>query len=284
MGHAMNTFDVVLMNPPYQSPKKSGSSKSNGRTIWEDFVNLSLDLVADEGFVCSIHPARWRKPGDETGQKILDNRLIHLQIHNSQKGIQTFGAGTRFDWYIFQKTALTGYETVVVDENAVSHILCLSNKPFIPNFDFKNIYRLLAANSEEKCQLIFKNDCRQDKAHMSPTQDGYFIHPCVNQTGITGVTYLYSAKKFAFFDTPKVIFGDGGAIANAVVDYEGQYGMTSHSMGIPISSKEEGLLIKKALESERFQDFLRACRWSNFQIDWRIFRYLKKDFWKEFID
>jgi hypothetical protein len=23
--------------------------------------------------------------------------------------------------------------------------------------------------------------------------------------------------------------------------------------------------------------------WSNFQIDWKLFSYLKKDFWKEFI-
>ena len=24
--------------------------------------------------------------------------------------------------------------------------------------------------------------------------------------------------------------------------------------------------------------------WSNFRIDWRLFTYFKKDFWKEFID
>jgi hypothetical protein len=35
--------------------------------------------------------------------------------------------------------------------------------------------------------------------------------------------------------------------------------------------------------SNVFKKFIDACSWSNYQIDWRLFTYLKKDFWKEFI-
>ena len=53
--------------------------------------------------------------------------------------------------------------------------------------------------------------------------------------------------------------------------------------GIQIDSKTEGEEMKKALESEKFNNFLKACRWSNFRIEWQMFKYFRKDFWKEFI-
>lgn len=59
--------------------------------------------------------------------------------------------------------------------------------------------------------------------------------------------------------------------------------MTQHSMAIIVSDIEEANNIKKALLSSNFNDFLKTVMWSNFQIDWKLFSYLKKDFWKEFI-
>lgn len=52
---------------------------------------------------------------------------------------------------------------------------------------------------------------------------------------------------------------------------------------LPITSESEGIKIKSALESDKFNEFLKACRWSNFQIDYKMFKYFRKDFWKEFI-
>jgi len=59
--------------------------------------------------------------------------------------------------------------------------------------------------------------------------------------------------------------------------------MTQHSMAIQVSSLNEANNIKKVLLSEEFKEFLKTMMWSNFQIDWRLFGNLKKDFWKEFI-
>ena len=55
--------------------------------------------------------------------------------------------------------------------------------------------------------------------------------------------------------------------------------MTQHAMAIQ-DSKSNLPKIKKALDSDQFREILDACSWSNFQIDWRLFTYLKKDFWK----
>ena len=58
--------------------------------------------------------------------------------------------------------------------------------------------------------------------------------------------------------------------------------MTQHAIGIndDIENLED---IKKALETDKFKNILKSCLWSNFQIDWRLFTYFRKDFYKEFI-
>ena len=94
---------------------------------------------------------------------------------------------------------------------------------------------------------------------------------------------MYSSRNDnGHFNIPKVIFGDSG-IYNAVVDFDGLYGMTQHAMAIKVDSLFEANMIKQALESKKFKQLLSDCSWSNYQIDWRLFTYFKKDFWKEFV-
>ena len=59
--------------------------------------------------------------------------------------------------------------------------------------------------------------------------------------------------------------------------------MTQHAMAIRVNTIEEANNIKISLTSKKFTKFLESVMWSNFQIDWRLFTYLKRDFWKEFI-
>ena len=54
--------------------------------------------------------------------------------------------------------------------------------------------------------------------------------------------------------------------------------------GLKINSKEEGDKIVKAINSIKFKEILKYTKWSTFQTDWRMFKYFKQDFWKEFQD
>ena len=94
---------------------------------------------------------------------------------------------------------------------------------------------------------------------------------------------MYSkTNKNGFFGVPKVIFGESGINKSSILDLSGKYGMTQQAMAI--TDKKVNLpKIKKAIESDKFQEILNACSWSNFRIDWRLFTYLKKDFWKQYI-
>jgi hypothetical protein len=91
-----------------------------------------------------------------------------------------------------------------------------------------------------------------------------------------------SRNDLGHFGTSKVIFGDAG-INDVIIDINGKYGMTQHAIAIKVYDLDEANALKKALLSVKFKDLLKSCSFSNFQIDWRMFMYFKKDFWKEFI-
>jgi hypothetical protein len=59
--------------------------------------------------------------------------------------------------------------------------------------------------------------------------------------------------------------------------------MSQICYGLKINSKEEGDKIVEAINSVKFKEILKYTKWSTFQTDWRMFKYFKKDFWKEFI-
>ena len=59
--------------------------------------------------------------------------------------------------------------------------------------------------------------------------------------------------------------------------------MSQSCLGLEIESKEEGDNIVIAINSEKFKQILQYTKWNTFQTEWRMFKYFKKDFWKEFI-
>jgi len=77
------------------------------------------------------------------------------------------------------------------------------------------------------------------------------------------------------------IFGDSG-INEPIIDNKGDLLLSEHAIGIPIINNNEKE-IYECIKSDKFKDFIKSCMWSNFQIDWRLFTYLKKNFYIEFI-
>jgi len=109
-------FDIVLENPPYDSPKnltKEGGKKAGqrGGDIWPDMVKSAIRFLKEDGFLAEIHPPAWRKPtrtdyddddGQGQGLDELHNILFgpnvdmrYLEMHDMDDGRETFDAGTQ---------------------------------------------------------------------------------------------------------------------------------------------------------------------------------------------
>lgn len=98
-------FDVICGNPPYHKDKIGGGDQS-GKSFWQNFVEISFDSLKDDGYLCMIHPCKWRegKVSERSNiykaQKLLfSNQIIYLKTFFPfpEKGVLV-------DYYVAQKT------------------------------------------------------------------------------------------------------------------------------------------------------------------------------------
>lgn len=277
-------FDVVVMNPPYQSQDRKGGGVCATSTLWDKFVTCADNIVDENGYIAAIHPSLWRKP-DHPLQDTLQrqNQLIYLEIHNEKDGLKTFGAETRYDWYVAAK-GKTG-DTVIKDQTGVSHIINLSDMVFLPNHDFDLVKKLTAKDGEEKVEVLHSySDYESRKKHMSHKKEGKYRYPCVYTVPKNGEPRLmWSSRKSGHFGVPKVIYSTGRPISvGFLLDSNGEYGLTQFSAGI-VDTPSNLPKIAKALGSDEFRQFCSAISIGKLEINTSVLRCFRKDFWKEFI-
>jgi len=290
-GHwGISGFNAVCGNPPYNS---SGDT-ATGNTIWQDFTKTSINnWLLPGGYLLFVHPPGWRKPNTTTSKYFglfdlmcKSNQMHYLEIHGIKDGNKTFKCGTRYDWYLIEKTP--NYKnTIIIDECKINHNINLCELEWLPNSNIGEIQLLLAGsdNSIERCPIIYNrsNYGSDNKKHISKNQSDLYKYPVIHTIPLAGVRYIYSSiNDKGHFGISKVIFGDNG-LNDVIIDMEGQYGMSENSMAIQVDSLEEANNIKRALLSDKFKDIIKCCIIGNFRIDWRLFQEFKKDFWKHFI-
>ena len=83
-------FDYIVGNPPYnidggiKTPTNTKQNKrEDGKTIYVDFINKSLELLRENGFLNLIIPSLWLKPDKAGLYKTLTNLKIHKLVNLS---------------------------------------------------------------------------------------------------------------------------------------------------------------------------------------------------------
>ena len=285
----VDKFDAVIGNPPYQNNQVNVGKRGGGDLLWNKFVINSINIIKENGYLCFVHPAGWRKPESNKSKyknlfKLMtsENQIIYLEMHDTKDGIKTFGAGTRYDWYVLQK--IKQYKnTIIKGDDGKLYDLDLNKWNFLPNYNFENVYKLIANDNEVRCQIIYNrtNYGSDNKKWVRKIKNEEYKYTLIHSTPKNGIRYMYSSKDDnGHFGIKKVIFGESG-IYHSIIDIDGIYGMTQGTMGIEISNIDEGKKIKKYIESDEFKNILKSCSWSNFRIDWRLFTYFKKSFYEE---
>jgi hypothetical protein len=260
-------FEVVVGNPPYNKSSGQGGSKK----LWDKFVDKTInDFTKEDGYIVYVHPPNWRKPENKILEKIKKNNLIKLYILDENESKKLFKCNTRADWYILQKKEYGG-NTIINDKININ----IENIKFILNKDYELYAKIKGENNILCPNTSYSSDMKWMK------NDDSLKYKYILTINQNGKKYTYSELQKNFNGEKKVILSLG-RYPYPYNDYLGEYGLSCYTFGIKIETQEEGEKICKAINSEKFNKFLKNNKWGSYNIEWRMFKYIKNDFWKEF--
>jgi hypothetical protein len=284
-------FDIVIGNPPFQSPKKSDYKGGAGKNIlWDKFVSsvLSSDVLKTGGHLAFITPAGWRRPESDLYEVMTrKNKLLFLHIYGKSDGVQLFGIQSRFDLYVIEKIVDESelhYKTnVLIDEKGSKYkAFPVLKWSFLPNYAFESIKKIMVP-LEKGIPVIFDSSYYYYAHPLSKKRSEKNRFPVVHGIVSSGLIIKYSdAKNEQQIGVKKVLLNFNER-QYPYVDAEGKYGMSQLTFGLPISSKAQGEQIKTAILTPRFQEILEATKWGAFQTDYRMFKYFDPLFYQKFL-
>jgi hypothetical protein len=273
-------FDIIMGNPPYNTGTKGGNGN---RDLWDKFLFKSFDILVENGSMSMVHPSKWRSPENKIFDLFKENNLTFLEIHNDIDGKKVFGATTRYDFYHLQKSKYNGY-TKVIDELGDEYNINILDWGWLPNYMFDEINKIINNNLEDNLDVVYsRSKYGNDKKWMSSEKTSEYKYSCVyGMYKDYTCSYKYSSIDKGHFGDSKVILGIGRYLYPKI-DMEGKYGTMNNAFYIKTQTLEEAENIKKAIETDKFKEIIKATKWSNFQTSYKMFNSFKKYFWKEFI-
>lgn len=278
----IDKFDVIMGNPPFQKERTTDSGTTAGRKVlWNKFIDNSIDILSLKGLLTFINPSNWRGLGElhYLWDKLTSLQILYLHIYSKKAGQQLFDVSSRFDIYVLENTPITK-PTKVIDVMGQEHHIQLTDWSFLPNYDYATIKKILT--TEDKGIDVIHNSYYQASKFLKEKKTNKCNLPVIHTITQSGIGIRYACDKKGHFGVPKVIlnFNEHQYSHKEQNDYEGKYGMSEISFGIPIKSKKEGDEILKAIDTNVFKTIIAATKWGAFQTDYRMFKYFRPDWYK----
>jgi len=273
--------DIVIGNPPFQVEKKEAYEGSSGhRTLWDKFVKKSLDIIKPEGYLAFITPANWRRPESDLYEIMTkQNQLLFLHIYGKSAAKDLFGIQSRFDNYLIQKSAPMNTSAKIIDELGNKFQEDVVSWPFLPNYEYKTIRSFLTKTN--RIAVIFDSSF-YDARKLKAKETAKYKYPVIHTITKVGLGIKYADQVNPDHIGIKKVILNFNEKQYPYNDFQGKYGMSQLSFGIPISSKKEGEQWINFINSDRFKMVLNATKWNAFQTDYRMFRHFDRDIYKEF--
>jgi len=275
-------FNVILGNPPYQT-----ETDGNSRPIWHMFVEKSFEILNDGGYLALIHPSGWRNVDGrftDIRDLLLSKQMEYLEIHNEKDGLQTFGAKTRYDWYVVENVDRSKKKTLVKFEDGSVRKVKLTELPFIPNHSYDKIASLIASPDEETVKILANSSYHTQRPHVSKEKTKKFKYPVVYSVNRSNEPNLMwsSRNDLGHFGYPKLI-GMPATGTGFYLDETGEYAMTQFAYAI-VDTVPNLKKIEKVMHNLDFLQWMESSTSLGTNgINYKILSTLRKDFWKEFV-
>jgi adenine-specific DNA-methyltransferase len=246
-------FNIIIGNPPYQKENKIDPSKLSAKPLYHLFVERSLDLLNQNGYLNFIHPVSWRRKSKEIKilQKMTQHYFVYLYTSNHFEPFKT--CSPYINIYVLQKRSydiklITEYETYFDKEEYRGKINIPNNLSFMPFLLCKEVLSIINKMTNVKgeklnVQLESKFSTSKKNIRKDKTEEYKFKNIHTNHKK-KGILYRYSNKKHPCHDKLKIVMNFKGGYKNLLPFIEeGSSGITDNSMYMCVTEENKDFLL-----------------------------------------
>jgi len=259
-----NKYDLIVANPPYAKLLDNGKRASKNHNLIKDFIEKSLELLKENGYLMFITPDNWMSYADKNTliQRLTELQIIHLDIHSAKKYFKKIGSS--FTWYIIQNKPfykdinITGiwknkyYESTI--PSMIRKYIPLCYNSIVLNILLKTVDN----NNYEKFKIETSSDLHHytKKEFISNTKDETFKYKLIHTPKQT----VWASRPHKFQEGYKVFI----STTDKYTTFIDQCGMTQSIVFIRCKSEKEAMTYQKILEHPLYVFINNICRYGNF--------------------
>lgn len=218
-------FDNIIGNPPYKELAING--RQTNKSIWKDFLRLSMDNLKENGFLLMIHPMGWGSPSDNG--KLIETFFAskNLMWADVRSELKTFfrGVGSTFSVTLTQNCEYFGVTYVKNDDGEDSldlrkiRLITQSGQSIInkmilspyPRVEFK------LAGKKEQCSGNLYRIGDQLPTDIPLYTNIHHVNSSKDYLPNTTIPTIYSTKRSSTSDHRKIVIPYNGP-PNVIVD------------------------------------------------------------------
>jgi hypothetical protein len=250
----LNSFDVVLGNPPYN---KGGIRSHTGKqlgdkneTIWTKFIEKSFEWLKPDGFLAFINPLSWLKKSHSLHNEMLEKHIVWLKLWDNSQSKGMINADIPISLYVLQNTPNTTHKKTEITSILKRRSLTTTSTEYLnPKYSiplaFHSIFGKLVGFIETRnLQLEYKTKTIKSSGTKAKIPTEYTLEDMWVVDTYTikeGLMVKKALEQHPDANKRKLIISNKASFTGAFID-EGKLGLTGNDKSYIIGDNLELIL------------------------------------------
>jgi len=281
---ALNSFDVILGNPPYN---KGGIRSHTGKqlgdkneTIWTKFIEKSFDWLKPDGVLAFINPLSWLKKSHSLHNEMLEKHIVWLKLWDNSQSKGMINADIPISLYVLQnKRNTTNQKTEVISILKRRSLTTTSTEYLNPKYSiplaFHSIFNKLVGFIETRnLQLEYKTKTIKSSGTKAKIPTEYTLEDMWAVDTYTikeGLMVKKATEEHPDANKRKLIISNKASFNGAFID-EGRISLTGNHKFYILGDNLE--LVKKMLDYRIINIIGHYTKYGQDFLDNEAFKYL----------